>query len=124
MYDRPTLIELVTAVRDFVEQQAMPKLEGRDAFHARVAVNALGIVARQLELAPEAEAAELARLRALLGHDGELAAQNRELCARIRDGSLGLDTPGLAEHLRATTLAKLAVDQPRYSGYLRALGER
>jgi hypothetical protein len=122
MYDRPTLLELVTAARDFIERTAMPKLEGHAAFHARVAANALGIVARQLEQAPRAEAEELARLRALLGHDGPLEAQNRELCARIREGSLGLETPGLAEHLRATTLAKLAVDQPKYSGYLRALG--
>jgi len=124
VYDRPTLIELVSAVRDFVERQAMPRLEGHAAFHARVAVNALAIVARQLEQGPEAEAAELARLRALLGHDGTLDAQKRELCARIRAGEIGLDTPGLAEHLRATTLAKLAVDQPKYSGYVRALAAR
>lgn len=121
MYDPPTLCELVGAVRDFIERQAMPKLEGHTAFHARVAVNALAIVERQLRQAPEAEAAERARLQALLGHDGSLEALNRELCARIRAGEIGLGTPGLAEHLRATTLAKLAVDQPKYSGYLRAL---
>jgi hypothetical protein len=121
MYDRPTLIELVGAVRDFVERQAMPKLEGRVGFHARVATNALAIVERQLRQGPEAEAAERERLRALLGRDGTLEEQNRELCERIRSGELGLDTPGLGEHLRATTLAKLSVDQPKYSGYLRAL---
>src|SRR5574342_209974 len=124
MYDRPTLIELVGAVRDFIERHAMPKLEGHAAFHARVAANALAIVERQLQQGPEAEAAERERLRALLGHDGGLEVQNRELCARIRSGELGLDTPGLAEHLRATTLAKVAVDQPKYSGYLRALAGR
>jgi hypothetical protein len=121
MYDHPTLIELVTAVRDFVERQAMPKLEGHAAFHARVAVNALSIVERQLRLGPEDEAQERERLRALLGRDASLEELNRELCARIRAGAIGLDTPGLAEHLRATTLAKLAVDQPKYSGYVRAL---
>src|SRR5262245_57853659 len=102
MYDRPTLHELVSVVRDFVEHQAMPRLEGRAAFHARVAVNALAIVARQLELGPSAEAEELARLRALLGRDGSLEELNGELCARIRSGALGLETQGLAEHLRAT----------------------
>jgi hypothetical protein len=118
------LIELVGAVRDFLEHQALPKLEGHTAFHARVAVNALAIVERQLRLAPEAEAAERERLRALLGRDGGLEELNRELCARIRAGEIGIQTPGLAEHLRATTLAKLAVDQPKYSGYLRALAAR
>lgn len=121
MYDPPSLAELVAAVRDFLEQHAMPKLEGHTAFHARVAANALAVVERQLRLGPEAEAAELERLRALLGHDGALADQNRELCARIRSGELGLGTPGLLAHLRATTLAKLAVDQPKYSGYRKAL---
>ena len=124
MYDPPSLSELIAVVRDFIESQAMPKLEGRTAFHARVAANALAIVERQLQLAPEAEQAERERLRALLGSDGDLADLNRELCSRIREGKLGLGTPGLAEHLRETTLAKLAVDQPRYSGYRRALARK
>ena len=122
MYDRPEIGELVAAVREFLERRALPELEGHTAFHARVAANALAIVERHLLLGPEAEAAELQRLRALLGRDGSLADLNRELCARIRSGAMGLATPGLTEHLRATTLAKLAVDQPRYAGYLRALG--
>jgi hypothetical protein len=121
VYDPPRLLELVNAVRDFLERQAMPKLEGHTAFHARVAVNALAIVERQLRLGPEAEAAELERLRALLGRDGSLEELNRELCARIRAGEIGLSTPGLGAHLRETTLSKLAVDQPNYSGYQRAL---
>lgn len=121
MYDRPEIRELVAVVREFLERQVMPALEGRVAFHARVAANALGIVERELELGGEAEAAERERLRALLGSDGSLDALNRELCRRLRRGELTPETPGLLEHLRATTLAKLAVDQPRYSGYRRAL---
>jgi hypothetical protein len=124
VYDKPTAAELVGAVRAFLEEQAMPALEGRVAFHARVAVNALAIVARQLELAPADEAAERGRLAALLGRDGSLDAQNRELCRRIRAGEIGADTPGLVDHLRETTLAKLAVDQPRYESYRRALAKR
>lgn len=123
MYDPPGLAELVVAVKDFLEQKAMPELEGRTAFHARVAVNALGIVARQLEEGPGAEAAEVERLAQLLGADAatDLETANRELCRRIRAGEMGLDTPGLVDHLRATTLAKVSVDQPKYSGYRRAL---
>ena len=124
MYDRPGPVELALVVKRFLEEQAMPALEGRVAFHARVAVNALGIVARQLEQAPQAEAAEAQRLHALLGDAGSLDAANRELCRRIRAGEIGLDTPGLREHLWETTLAKLAVDNPRYSGYRRALAAR
>ena len=121
MYDPPTTAELVTAVREFLEEHALPNLEGRNAFHARVAANALAIVARQLELGPEAEAAEQQRLQALLGTQGSLDELNRELCRRIRNGDLAIDDAALVAHLRTTTLDKVAVDQPKYSGYRRAL---
>jgi hypothetical protein len=124
VHDRPTARQLVGAVRDFLEREVGPALEGRAAFHARVAANALAIVERELELGPAQEAAEAERLRALLGTDGSLEAQNRELCRRIREGELGPATPGLLEHLRETTLAKLAVDQPRYASYRRAVEGR
>ena len=121
MHDRPSTAQLVAAVRDFLEKIAQPQLSGHSAFHARVAANALAIVERELALGADQDAAERARLRALLGSDGPLEAQNRELCRAIRAGEIALETPGLLEHLRATTLAKLAVDQPSYSGYRRAL---
>ena len=121
MLDRPSAAQLVAAVRDFLERVAQPELSGHSAFCARVAANALAIVERELELGAQQEAAERERLRALLGSDGPLEAQNRALCAEIRAGRIALDTLGLLEHLRATTLAKLAVDQPGYSGYRRVL---
>jgi hypothetical protein len=121
MQDRPSAAQLVAAVRDFLERVAQPELSGHSAFHARVAANALAIVERELALGAQQDAAERERLRALLGGDGPLEAQNRALCREIRAGRIARDTPGLLEHLRATTLAKLAVDQPGYSGYRRAL---
>ena len=48
---------------------------------------------------------------------------NRDLCTRIETGELTLDTPGLADHLWAITMTKLSIDQPKYSGYVRALEE-
>jgi hypothetical protein len=121
VHDRPSAAQLVAAVRDFLERVAQPELRGHSAFHARVAANALAIVERELALGAEQDAAERERLSALLGGDGPLEAQNRALCREIRAGRIGLDTSGLLDHLRATTLAKLAVDQPSYSGYRRAI---
>ena len=69
--DRPTAAELVTAVREFLERDVMAATEGRVQFHARVAVNVLNIVARELELGDGFDAGERARPRALLGHDGD-----------------------------------------------------
>ena len=121
MRDRPDADQLIAAVAAFLRDELLPRLDGRVAFHARVAANALDIVRRELAAAPAAEAAELDRLRILLGRDGTLEMLNRELCAGIADGNLTLATPALADHLWAVTLAKLAVDQPTYSGYRKAL---
>jgi aminoglycoside phosphotransferase (APT) family kinase protein len=49
-HGRPTAGELLEAVREFLTGQVMPASTGQLAFHARVAANALGIVARGLEL--------------------------------------------------------------------------
>ncbi|MDE1173948.1 MAG: DUF6285 domain-containing protein [Parvibaculaceae bacterium] len=123
MQDKPSAIELVEAVANFIREHAMPQLQGHTAFHARVAANALDIIKRELEVAPAAEMQERERLAALLGHDGALEELNRELCGKIETGELTLETTALGEHLWATTLTKLAIDQPNYSGYRRALKE-
>ncbi len=51
-HGRPTSSELLDAVRQFLTDQVMPATAGQLAFHARVAANVLGIVARELELGP------------------------------------------------------------------------
>jgi len=118
--DQPSMRELVEAVRDFLEQKAMPELKGHTAFHARVAANALSIVVRELEQGPQSAKDELSRLQKLLDHDGTLDELNRELCKRIRSGAFTLDMPGLADHLTITTREKVAIDQPGYSGLKRS----
>ena len=110
------MLELVKAVQSFIETKAMPELKGHTAFHARVAANALGIVARELELGPRAADAEKEQLIALLGHDGTLDNLNRELCKQIRDGKIGIDSEAMRQHLELTTLNKITIDQPNYSG--------
>jgi hypothetical protein len=119
MQDPPKPAELLAAVARFLREELMPQLSGALAFQTRVAANVLDIACRELELAPPADWAERQRLEALLVREGDLAALNRELCRRIRDGAVTLETPGLAAHLWAVTLAKLAVDQPGYASYRR-----
>jgi hypothetical protein len=41
--------------------------------------------------------------------------------SELRDGSMPLAHPGLADHLRQTVVTQVAIDQPRYSGYLEAI---
>jgi hypothetical protein len=121
MQDKPDVQELLGAVRDFLSEHAVPGLQGRARLHARVAANVIGLVQRELALAPASDAAERERLRALLARDGSLAELNAELARRIRAGELATADPSLHAHLWATALEKLAVDNPGYSAYRRAV---
>jgi hypothetical protein len=123
MQDEPTPTELIKAVADFLRKEIVPEIEGHNAFKLRVGINALDLVTRQLELQSVSDAAEAARLKELIGKDGPLDELNRELSSRIASGEADLQTPGLAEHLWQTTLAKLAVDQPNYASYKREAGK-
>lgn len=122
MQDEPTPIELTKAVADFLRNDIAPLISGHQAFKLRVAVNILDLVTRQMAREEGSDAKEVERLRALLGVEGSVTDLNRALAERIAKGEVDLATPGLAEHLWATTMDKLAVDQPNYASYKRELG--
>ncbi len=100
MQDRPTTVELLEALRDFLARDVLPALADRGLrYRMRIALHALGILEREV---PEEEArlrAELAALQDLLGlprtpppSDPKLLRErvlevNRTLCERIRDGA-------------------------------------
>jgi hypothetical protein len=124
MQDQPTPSEIIGAVARFLKEVVVAETKGATSFNVRVAANALEMMRRQLDTAPAAETAELTSLKALLATDGDLATLNAELARRLGAGELDLKSPGVADHLWATTLAKLHVDQPTYWGYRAALAER
>ena len=113
--------ELLVSVRDFLREDVMAATSGRTQFMARVAANSLDILLRDMSLGPALREAEQHRLVAVMGHEGSREALRWELVAKLRDGSMPLDQTGLVEHLRATVIGELAVDQPNYSGYKNAL---
>jgi hypothetical protein len=121
MQDEPTPVELTKSVADFLRNDITPLISGHQAFKLRVAINMLDLVTRQLMREEGSDAAEVARLRALLGADGTVTELNTALADRIAKGEVDLTTPGLAEHLWQTTMDKLAVDQPNYASYKREL---
>src|SRR4051812_39929955 len=112
MQDEPTPSELVKSVADFLRNDIVPNTGGHLSFKLRVAINALDLVTRQLALEPVGDAQESQRLSAIMEIQGSLRELNDALAARLANGEADLHTPGLAEHLWATTLAKLEVDQP------------
>jgi hypothetical protein len=121
MQDEPNPEELIKAVADFLRNDIAPQISGHQAFKLRVSINALDLVARQLELQQGSDAAESARLSQILGRHGSLRELNKLLADGIAKGELDLQTPGLARHLWQTTMEKLAVDQPNYASYKREL---
>ena len=126
MQDAPDAAQLLAAVARFLRDDAGPALaragDNALAYQARMAANMLAIAGRQAALAPAMAADELARLQALLGQAGDLAMLNQQLAERIAAGEIGLDHPGLMDHLWRSTLDKLAVDQPGYDTYRRFTG--
>lgn len=124
MLDAPQGADILDAVARLLRDTLIPQLPPDAVFQARVAANAVDLVARELRQGGPAQAAAISRLQALLGHDGALPAQEAELAIAIRQGRIGADSPGLMDHLWATTLAKLAIDQPSYAPYRHELEHR
>ena len=118
MHNQPSVAELLRAVKHFIDDSAAPNLSGHAAFHARVASNVLAIVMRDLDTRERADQTEKKSLLKLLGAsaDTDLASLNTLLCTLIKTGQLDASNSQLRAHLRQTTDAQLAVDQPYYSG--------
>jgi hypothetical protein len=97
MHDRPTALELIEAVTEFLSTEALPTAtDQRLKFRTLVAMNALGIAARELQASNK-----------LLLKPGEVA----ELARRIRAGDVPEHAlPLLKEHVAA----KLRVSNPAY----------
>jgi hypothetical protein len=129
MQDRPDVYELLAAVRRFLEEQAVPALEGTRKFHARVSANVLAIVERELREGEALALLEWRRLVALLDLPApavppagrELAAAvtaaNETLANRIRSGAAdtGPFHDAVLAHLRATATEKLRIANPNYA---------
>ncbi|HQN12249.1 MAG TPA: DUF6285 domain-containing protein [Quisquiliibacterium sp.] len=117
MQSRPDLVGMVDGVLGFMRSDALKNPGPHAMHHARISINALELIKRELQLGPAADQEEHARLRALLGTDGSLEALNRLLCARIENGEIGLESDALRAHLWQTTMSRIAIDQPSYAGY-------
>ena len=107
-HDRPTAAELVEAVREFLERDVMAATDGRVQFHARVAVNVLNMVQRELEIGP-GQTADHAEGLARLGF-----ADEQELAAAIRRGDVDDRLDEVRAFVTETVRDKLAVANPKY----------
>ena len=118
--DMPRIDELLASVTDFLRQDVMSNTQGRTNFLARVASNSLDIVQREVALGKTCIANESQRLIELFACEKSLVDLRWRLVNGLRDESIGLDLPGLSDHLRATVVNQIAIDQPRYAGFTTA----
>jgi hypothetical protein len=106
--------DVLATIRAYLEQEILPHLRDDKWFNVKVAANMLATVERELRQGPAADSAERARLAALTGADGTLAELNRVLAEAVRDGKIATDDPQLLDHLRRTTAAALAINNPQW----------
>jgi aminoglycoside phosphotransferase (APT) family kinase protein len=100
-HDRPAGPELIDAIQEWIGALS---LDGRDAFLSRVAIRALDIVRREIELGPELAVRHQRRLGALgVGSDAELVAQIQS----------GRDEQSVVRAVCESVVDKLLVADPR-----------
>ena len=118
MNNPPSKEELIISIINFLENDIISELKGQKRFHAHVAKNSLNIVLRQLRLEKENNSKEKKRLKEILKIEGNLKDLNQILCEKINNEEIDINNDELVDHLYKTTMEKLSIDQPNYSGYL------
>tara|TARA_Y100000768_G_scaffold106766_1_gene78319 strand:- start:339 stop:710 length:372 start_codon:yes stop_codon:yes gene_type:complete len=118
MNNPPSKEELIISIINYIENDVISELKGQKRFHAHVAKNSLNIILRQLSLEEENNSNERKRLTEILKIDGDLKELNRILCEKINNDEINIKDNDLIDHLYKTTMEKLSIDQPNYSGYL------
>ena len=115
IFDRPTSVELVEVVSEFLEKEIKINLPDHLAFKTQIAINVLNIVKREQQN-EEILSKESKEILLNLFKDPN-KANIRELAKQIETGELKLDDKELQEALIEITKKKISVDNPKYSTY-------
>jgi hypothetical protein len=111
---RPLATDLLGIVQEYLESEISPQVSPVHRFQLKIVSRVLATVRRELELAPQANAAETERLRSLLRRDGTLEELNRELARAIRAGEFATADPALLAHLRESIEDALRINNPKW----------
>jgi hypothetical protein len=117
LHDRPTLRELLEAVRGYItDEVACVANDRRARFRALIAANVLALAERELASAADDDAAEEALFASLELREGTLDERRGELARRIRAGRYDQEPAHRAAlaYARETVRRKLAVANPRF----------
>jgi hypothetical protein len=126
MNDRPSVKELLDAVRHYLEKELLPSLtDARQRFQTLIAANVLSIAARELVSEETMLAEEYALLAPLVVATGEwptsltkqrecIRALNETLCEQIRHGAYHERWREVTAIVRQLVVRKLELANPRY----------
>jgi hypothetical protein len=107
-HDRPNAVELLEAVREWMEKDLMGGIEPRLQFHTRVAMNVLDIVSREIAMGADQLESHAELLASFgVGSDAELSQQ-------IRNGEHDSALLKVLERLRPVIEDKVRVANPKY----------
>ncbi len=107
-HDRPSAVELLEAVREWMEKDLMVGIEPRLQFHTRVAMNVLDIVSREIAMGAD----QLESHAELLASFG--VSTDAELSQQIRNGEHDNGLLEVLERLRPVIEDKVRVANPKY----------
>lgn len=131
MRDEPRGDQLLETARAVLREALIPSLPADRRHAALMVANAMSIAMRQLQAGDEPERQEAAALQAMLADvsasnggpsapdvRARLAALNRQLCERIREGHAdeGPFREAVRRHLLAVARGRVAESNPKYLG--------
>lgn len=108
LHDPPTAQQLIESVREWLQTDVLPQVEGRLQFHTRVAVNVLAMVERELELGRDQNMNYATGLAAFQ------CSSEAELAEKIRTGALLSQEAEVEEFVMNSVIEKLRVANSKY----------
>jgi len=123
--NQPNVSQLCEALQEFLGREVTPAVADDGLkYKLKIAMNVLGIIARESELGEGFRRLERSALSEYLGDDSESADLestdvNKRLLDHIRSGDIASRGDDLLATLERITVAKMAIDNPRYASYLK-----
>ncbi len=112
----PNQSQLLEAISEFLKEEVSPTLQDKAlAYRMKVAINALGIAQRESEQSQTLAEVERAAYLPFVEDNGQdISAQ---LAEAISTQQLSINDPTLITALKKVSMAKMAIDNPRYATY-------
>jgi Domain of unknown function (DUF6285) len=106
---------LLKALKAFVKIDAVEHLPPYQQFRAKVAVNLLGVVQREIQQGAERSSRQLERLQKICKTDSnDIAPLNIQVAQGLRKGEYAISDIVIEEHVKLAVEENLKVSNPRW----------